>query len=770
MSQGIRSVSLPVVQAVDDILGNWQGRTVRLNMTSLAALIAARTGPSYQSRTGLYADLDWPADTIAVVLSDPNESLRGQYKKNGAAGTGSWTRVGPVPISTVSQAILDQLDDPQRLIPGVFLNDAYYERDGLNLYIKPQPFEGGANVAYVRGGFLPDASFTYAQIKSDLSAMPTPSGCALGVTSPLGETDCIRLYLASALYYVPDQGAWEWDIRKPNQTGKVKVVENNYTQVGDCLERPVILSKLLQRELAGLDIGSAVAATGSEHLTPIISAASVAPNIDTVANTLTFTIDTLIMHQNVAYRIDATTALNLSSVASSTKVVYMDRRNKSLILRAYNSAISDEEKRNFVLVAMLRYTASSINMAISCEYTINGNVPGIGADDLQTQWAAIFTPLGGNPTPTTNLPEYKVATRTLTFYPDTILVSANKRWIIGGGASIAISTASSAWRIFWDTTTDTLIAKPWSTNLTAAEAAKFVLVATIRDGSAASVPPVISMMVPYTVDGLLFGYIPEYATSGAENRAGAALEGIHHRGFSAIAPENTLAAYKASAAARNYVVEGDLHWTSDSVAMLLHDATIDRTSDGTGVLSGMTSAAAKAFDYGTWKGAQFAGEPIPTFDEFLVLAKKLDLFGYFEIKEDITTAQAQALIASVKRAGMRGRIQFDSFYFTALQKIVAADPTQDVGYLVGGLDDATWTAAIAAAVNNFQTGSNRVAIEPPITNMTTARVEEAHDADLRVVVYTINSEAEVITLGDFGVDGIMTDALNIAQVLRDAEL
>jgi len=54
--------------------------------------------------------------------------------------------------------------------------------------------------------------------------------------------------------------------------------------------------------------------------------------------------------------------------------------------------------------------------------------------------------------------------------------------------------------------------------------------------------------------------------------------------------------------------------------------------------------------------------------------------------------------------------------------------------------------------------------------MTTARVEEAHDADLRVVVYTINSEAEVITLGDFGVDGIMTDALNIAQVLRDAEL
>lgn len=652
------------------------------------------------------------------------------------------------------------VDDPQRNVWGVFFYNPHYEQDGTDLYVKPMPYGGGSNVAYIRGGFLPNAAWTYADILADLAGMATPSGSALGVTSPSGVTDCIRLSGFVTLYYDIATASWGWASRAAQKSGRVKVIENNGDMVAASSERPEALYKLAKTEITK---------TRTEHLTPIISATGYPPNIDTVANTLTFTIDTLVMHRNVSYRVDATTAIDLTTVASTTKVVYMDLRDKSFVLRAYNSAFTEVEKQFFVLLAVIRYSVPNVHMAISCQYTVDGRSPWAGLDAKQVEWAAIFTPLNGSPTPTTNLPNYDTATDTLTFYPDTIFASGDNRWVLSSGASITLS-GSSANRIFWDTATSTLVFKAWSSNLTRAEAAKYVLVAAIRDGTAAGVPPVISMMCPYTVDGKLLGYIADYAAMSAENRAGAALEGIMHRGYSATSPENTLAAYKAAAGVKNYTVEGDIRWTSDNVAVLLHDSTIDRTSDGTGAISGMTLATAKTYDFGSWKSSAYTGEEIPTWDEFLILAKKLDLFGYFEIKIEASVAQIQGLIASVAKAGMKGRVQFDSFSLTNIQKVVAEDATQDVGYLVGELTvDADWTTAVANAAALLG-GNNRVAIEPPLASLTKARVEEAHEAGLRVVVYTINSASDVYTLADMGVDGIMTDALNIAQVIRDNEL
>lgn len=514
-------------------------------------------------------------------------------------------------------------------------------------------------------------------------------------------------------------------------------------------------------------------------LCPIIlpALAGFLPNLDTVANTLYMPDDIVIKApgladgKNGSYAITTgSSTINLAAVVSTAKAVFYSISGGNYVVKEHGQALTGAETSDLLLVAVVRRSASSgHSLSMNCPCTVDGVSQLAGLDEKQTEWAAIFTPLGGTPTPTRNLPEYNSATKVLTFYQDTILRSGNKQWVLAAKTDVTIGSGSSAHRVFWNTATNAFVVRAWSNNLTRTEAASFVLVAAIRDGSAANVPPVISMMCPYTVDGKLLGYIPEYATSGAENRAGAALEGIHHRGFSANAPENTLAAYKASAAARNHTVEGDIQWTSDNVAVLLHDSTIDRTSNGTGAVVGMTLATAKTYDFGTWKGVAFANERIPTWDEYLILAKKLDLYGYFEIKTDATLAQVQGLLAAIEKAGMKGRVQLDSFYFSVLQKVVAEDPTQDVGYLVGALTDANWTAAIATAVANFQTGSNRVAIEPPLTNLTKARVEEAHQAGLRVVVYTINSTAEVATLANMGVDGIMTDALNIAQVVRASE-
>lgn len=514
-------------------------------------------------------------------------------------------------------------------------------------------------------------------------------------------------------------------------------------------------------------------------LCPIIlpATAGYLPNLDSAANTLYIPGDVIIKGagaaagKNASYVIAASATIDLSVAVSSAKAVYYSITGAAYVVKNHDAALTGAETADLLLVAVVRRSASSGQyLTMTCMCTVDGVSQNSGLDEKQADWARIFTPLGGAPTPTTNLPEYDTATDTLTFYQDSIFGHRSTSWVLASDTSISLAgTGSSANKVYWDTSNNTLAVKAWSTGLTRLEAAKYVQVAAVRDATAANVPPVISMMCPYTVDGKLFGYLADYATSGIENRAGDPLEGIMHRGYSTVAPENTLAAFKAAAAARRYIVEGDIQWTSDNVAVLLHDSTIDRTSDGSGAIVGMTVAAAKAFDYGSWFNAAFTGEDIPTWDEYLLLAKQLQIYGYFEIKTDATLTQVQGLINSVRKAGMKKRVQFDSFYLTALQKVVAEDAAQDVGYLVGALDASNWTAAIASAVT-LKTATNRVAIEPPLANLTLARVEEAHQAGLRVVVYTINSTTDVMTLASMGVDGIMTDTLNVPQVVRDQVL
>ena len=93
---------------------------------------------------------------------------------------------------------------------------------------------------------------------------------------------------------------------------------------------------------------------------------------------------------------------------------------------------------------------------------------------------------------------------------------------------------------------------------------------------------------------------------------------VAHRGLDDTYPENTLQAFEA-ALALGMGIEFDLRMTSDQQLVVLHDDDVDRTTDGTGPVAQMTLAAARELDAGSWKGSQFAGAKIPTFDEVLAL-------------------------------------------------------------------------------------------------------------------------------------------------------
>ncbi|MFI0477396.1 hypothetical protein, partial [Paracoccus jiaweipingae] len=107
---GIATPNLPQQPVVDELIGNADGNTVRISLDRLIALVMGGHGPSYETRAGLVADLDWAEGTIATVWGG-DEATRGVYRKRGATGSGSWARMGDLPgMSTTLAALAAKAD------------------------------------------------------------------------------------------------------------------------------------------------------------------------------------------------------------------------------------------------------------------------------------------------------------------------------------------------------------------------------------------------------------------------------------------------------------------------------------------------------------------------------------------------------------------------------------------------------------------------------------------------------------------------------------
>ena len=107
-----------------------------------------------------------------------------------------------------------------------------------------------------------------------------------------------------------------------------------------------------------------------------------------------------------------------------------------------------------------------------------------------------------------------------------------------------------------------------------------------------------------------------------------------HRGFSENYPENTMSAFRAAIALGVDQIETDVRITKDGELVLIHDAYVDRTSNGTGVVHDMTYAELMELDFGAWKGEEFRGEKIVTLREFMELVKDLpEMTLDIELKE-----------------------------------------------------------------------------------------------------------------------------------------
>lgn len=241
------------------------------------------------------------------------------------------------------------------------------------------------------------------------------------------------------------------------------------------------------------------------------------------------------------------------------------------------------------------------------------------------------------------------------------------------------------------------------------------------------------------------------------------VKAINHRGYSSESPENTIPAYIMSKQKGFTYVECDVSFTSDGVAVLLHDATIDRTSNGSGSISNMTYAKALSYDFGSWFSDEFAGVKIPTFTEFIMTCKGLGLHPYIELKSNgsYTQAQITQIVDEVESCGMKGKVTYISFSNKFLGYVKNADPDARLGYLLSTVNSTGFNNATA-----LRSGTNEVFIDAKLANLTTSIVQSCVDKGFPLEVWTVNTEAEIKSMPDY-VTGVTSDYLVAGKVLYE---
>ncbi|MEN8253908.1 MAG: glycerophosphodiester phosphodiesterase family protein [Verrucomicrobiota bacterium] len=225
---------------------------------------------------------------------------------------------------------------------------------------------------------------------------------------------------------------------------------------------------------------------------------------------------------------------------------------------------------------------------------------------------------------------------------------------------------------------------------------------------------------------------------------------VAHRGYSAKYPENTVASIEGGIAAGSDGIEFDLHRCASGQTVLLHDYTLERTTDGEGAVAEATLADLQKLDAGSWKGAQFAGERVPTLDEALKAFDGTDVTAVIEVKAaDVDAKDLVGLLSSHE-----AKACVISFHQEKIKEIKKADSNIRCGLLVGGVpaesDPADWMLEQAKKLGCEVLSINFQVLSPDI-------IKKLRENNIETWAWTVNDTAVMQALVDWGIDGITTD-------------
>ncbi len=225
---------------------------------------------------------------------------------------------------------------------------------------------------------------------------------------------------------------------------------------------------------------------------------------------------------------------------------------------------------------------------------------------------------------------------------------------------------------------------------------------------------------------------------------------IAHRGASASAPENTLAAFRKALEAGADMIELDVRFSLDRHPVVIHDHTLGRTTDGTGEVAALPLRRLRSLDAGSWFSPSFSGEAIPTLREVCRLVAPTGAGMLIEIKAErgLPPDFAELLLAVVDQESMRTRSILQSFDHRAVRRLREIDPGLGLALL---FDSAERDPALFASA----AGVGMVALHWRLFNRRIAA--EAARLGLGVLVWTVNRERDMQRMMSLGVDGIITN-------------
>jgi len=231
---------------------------------------------------------------------------------------------------------------------------------------------------------------------------------------------------------------------------------------------------------------------------------------------------------------------------------------------------------------------------------------------------------------------------------------------------------------------------------------------------------------------------------------------IAHRGAGKLAPENTLAAFRLGAHHGYRMFECDAKLSADGVPFLLHDATLERTTSGTGTAGDLAWSDLSRLDAGAWHSRAHAGEPLPTLDSVARFCRANGHLLNIEIKPTPGTEEETGRVVASHAARLWADATvpplLTSFQVRALSGARDAAPLLPRGLLLdtlspGWLDTAQQLGCVAVVCNHAL--------------WTAETVAQVHGAGLRALSYTVNDEWAAQRLIELGTDGIITDRVDL---------
>lgn len=231
---------------------------------------------------------------------------------------------------------------------------------------------------------------------------------------------------------------------------------------------------------------------------------------------------------------------------------------------------------------------------------------------------------------------------------------------------------------------------------------------------------------------------------------------VAHRGAGKLAPENTLAAFRHGASFGYRMFEFDVKLSGDGRPVLLHDATLDRTTNGQGRADALTLGEIAMLDAGSWHSPAYAGEPVPTLAAIARYTRANGFFVNIEIKPvpgaEWRTGAAVALDAQALWAGSDVLPLLSSFSEESLEAARKAAPGLPRALLLDKLPP-DWLERLRRL--------DCVALDANHRELTAEVIQAAHAAGFRVACYTVNDPVRATELLTWGLDTLITDAVDL---------